>query len=194
MNRDLNTFESDLLTELRGVVATRALDAPAPAAQRGREQRRRGRRWAAGGGLVGASAAALAGVAVLGPTPAFSVTEGNSGTITVKVNRLEGAGRLEDALAEYGVRADITYLEPERECAPGRYESRETPGVTLSVSSEEFTVELPPGSVADGETFVLSAAVRPNADGGSTSSVDFGVATGAVGPCEIRETDWSWAE
>lgn len=194
MKSNLNTFESDLLTELRGVVATRALDAPAPAPARGRATRRGGRRWAAAGGLVAAASATLAGVAVLSPTPAFSVTEGNSGTITVEVNRLEGAGKLEAALAEHGVRADITYLEPERECAPGRYESRETPGVTLSVSSEQFTVELPPGSVADGETFVLSAAVRANAEGGSTSAVDFGVATGAVGPCVVRHTDWSWAD
>ncbi len=187
MNRPLNTFESDLLTELRAEVEARA----ALAAPAGRKRRR----WAAAGGGLTAAGAVAVGVLVLSPTPAFSVSETNSGAIRVEVNRLEGASALEQALAERGVRADVTYLEPEQECAAGRYEAKRVPGLTLSVGSESFVVEIPPGAVAEGDTFVLSAAVRPHADGnGHSSSVSFDIATGAVGDCTVVDADWSGLE
>lgn len=191
MNRQLNTFESALLTELRDEVEARAAAEPAPAPAPVRAPRTR-RRWAAVGGVLGAAGAAAAGAFVLSPTPAFSVTEGNGGTITVEVNRLEGASALERALAEHGVTADVTYLEPEQQCAQGRYAAKDVPGLSLSVGDEWFVVEIPPGAVVEGDTFVLSAAVRPHADGnGQTSSVDFGIATGAVSDCTVEPADWS---
>lgn len=187
MNRQLNTFEAALLTELRNEVEARAaLDTAPPKAPRAR------RRWATVGGVLGAAGAAAVAAFVLSPTPAFSVSEGNGGTIIVEVNRLEGASALVAALAEHGVTADVTYLEPEQQCAAGRYAAKDVPGLSLSVGDERFVVEIPPGAVLEGDTFVLSAAVRPHADGnGQTSSVDFGIATGAVSACTVESADWS---
>ena len=178
--RPLDAFESALLGELRTVAAEQR----SPVV----ESRRRRTLWAASGAAL-ATGLGVFGVATLMPTPAFSVTESN-GELTVKVNRLEGAEALEKKLAEYGVAADITYLEPGQACAEGRYIDV-TPRLTsLSIGSHSFEVHLPAGAVDKDQTFVLSAAVLPIEDG-SRATTDFGVADGPVAPCDAR-VDPNW--
>ncbi len=133
-----------------------------------------------------AAAAALA-VAVLvpalAPTPAYAVTERN-GEVHVRVNRLEGAEALERALAEHGIVADTTYLQPSNECAAGRYAAVHTPGLTLSVAANWFEVTIPAGAVGEGDTFVLDASVEPR-DDGFRARVNFDVTQGVVAPCTV---------
>ena len=50
----------------------------------------------------------------LGTTPAYSVQEGNAGTIEVQINRPQDAAGLERAIEEHGIAADITYLPTSR--------------------------------------------------------------------------------
>ncbi len=120
----------------------------------------------------------------LGPTPAYAVTGRNNEQVKVKVNRLEGAESLEQALRERGIAADITYLPPNKECAPGRYSDRRTPGLLLSVSADRFEVTIPPNAVGKNDTFVLSAAVVPIANG-LEAIVESGIAAGPVAPCRV---------
>jgi hypothetical protein len=194
MKQDLSAFEASLLAELRGVVATRGTHGPEAlraGPDRYGNRRSNRRRWAAGGGVAGVLGALVAGAVALSPTPAFSVTEGNAGTITVEVNRLEGAAALEEALAQYGVAADITYLEPEKKCAPGRYEEKAVTGLTLTVGGEDFGIVIQPGVLEDGETLVVSASVGPVIDHSQQAEVEFGVATGAVAPCRVVDSVWT---
>ena len=125
--------------------------------------------------------------------------EGNSGTITVEVNRLENAEGLEAELAKFGVRADITYLPDKQECAPGRYApvDRRLSGMQVSMGADLLRVTLPPGAVRDGETFVMAVsgeAIPPSAEpsqdgitdmGGFSGWTDFNVTAGPVRPCTV---------
>lgn len=192
MNAPLGSFESALLTRLREHVDQLPEHRP-PRVSRTRL-------------LVGAAATVAAAAAIvvfvpgLGSTTAYSVQEGNSGTITVEVQRLEDAEGLEAELAEHGVDADITYVPDGRKCAPGRYApvSRSLSGMGLAMGSDLLRVTLPPGTVRDGETFVMAvsgAAVPPSSAepsedgitnmGGFRGWSDFNVTAGPVQPCTV---------
>lgn len=110
MNAALDSFESALLTRLREQVEQ-------PPAVRPRLSRRR---LLLGSATVAAAVAMVVIVPGLGTAPAYSVQEGNSGTITVQIRRLEDAKGLEALLAKSGVRADITYVPDGQQCAPRR--------------------------------------------------------------------------
>jgi hypothetical protein len=183
-NGQLDHFETALLAELRSVVEER---------QQPRRPKRRRYLYA---GLV---AAAAAGVAVLvvpgiGNQPAYAVTVDGDGEVHVRVHELSDAAGLEKALAAQGIRADVTYLPDDTECAPGRYDQAdEHPGdFHLSVGDGYgYRIDMDGGVVAPDETLVISAsritpAGDPDGDGISDeggSNVSFGVAVGEVGPC-----------
>lgn len=120
----------------------------------------------------------------LRPSPAYAVSGGNGKQVTVKVNRLEGPEGLEQALREHGITADITYLPSDKACQPGRYTDRDTPGLSLGVEARRFIVKIPPGAVRPGDTFVLSAAVRP-LEHGVQAIVEFGITDGPIAPCTM---------
>lgn len=190
MNAPLDSFETALLTRLREHVDQQAT-IPAPTSRRRRV-------------LLSAAAVAAAGTALavvlpeLGTPAAYSVQEGNSGTITVEVQRPEDAAGLESALAEHGIKADITYVPHSKECTPGRYTpvDRELSGMQLEIGGQRLRVTLPPGTVRDGETFVMAVSgeataplSEPNEDGawtmeGYRSWTEFDVTAGPVKPCE----------
>ena len=163
MNAPLDSFESALLSRLREHVE----EQPA-------EQPRSSRRRLLVGAIVTSAAAVMVVVVPgLGSTTAYSVQEGNSGTITVEVERLEDAGGLEAALAEHGVHADITYLPDRQECAPGRYTpvGRSLSGMQVSMGTDRLVVTLRArhgarrrdvrdGRVRGGRSSVLGARAR----------------------------------
>lgn len=186
----LDTFETALLTELRQHVAER--DSP-PA------RRSRTRLVVAGLGVAAAAVTAAVVVPGLGVTPAYSVQEGNSGEVTVSVERFEDASGLERALEAHGIPADVTYVPDGGQCAAGRYDvvDRDLAGMLLSVGTHQFKVTLPPGAVRDGETFVIAASLvripatgDPDGDGisdegGSRVWLQADVATGPVADCRV---------
>lgn len=188
MTTQLDSFETRLLAELRREVAAPSPASPAP---------RRPRRIVAV--LAGVAATAVVGVVLvpgLGPTPAYSVQEGNAGEIEVEVNRPEDAAGLEELLAEHGVAADITYLEWPLECAEDRYvevpDDRQA-GMSMSIGGDLVRLTLPPGAVREGDTVVVSLSyreVRGSEDGydftGGESSGAFGISSGPVAPCDPR--------
>ena len=188
MNTQLDSFETALLHQLQDELA------------RQRPQRARPTRRLAALGAT--AAAAIAGVLIvpgLGPTPAYSVQEGNAGEIRVEINAPEDAAGLERALEEHGIAADITYLSKLQTCAPGRYTvvSRTLTGLKTSVGDDHIAVMIPPGAIREGETFVLAWSAEPMApeqlaedlpegvtsDQGVRVSLEFDVATGPVAPC-----------
>lgn len=191
MNVPLDSFETALLARLRDHV-----DQPAPV----RSRLSRPRPLLAAAATVAAAVVMLVVVPGLGTTAAYSVQEGNSGTVTVEVQRLEDAEGLEAELAKYGVTADITYLPDRQECAPGRYTpvDRSLSGMQVSMGSELLRVTLPPGTVRDGETLVMAVsgeAIPPSSSkpaqggvvdlGGFSGWTDFNVTARSVQPCAV---------
>lgn len=190
MNAPLDSFETTLLTRLREHVDQQP-------AVRPRFVRPR---LVLGAAATVAAAAMVVVVPGLGNTTAYSVQEGNSGTITVEVTRLEDAEGLEAELARFGVTADITYLPDRQECAPGRYTpvDRSLSGMGVTMGSQLLRVTLPPGTVRDGETFVMAVsgeAIPPSSSepsqdgiidmGGFSGWTDFNVTAGPVPPCRV---------
>jgi hypothetical protein len=189
MNPSLDSFETALLSQLRERVDQQPVVGP---------RRSRSRLLIAAAATLAAAATVVA-VQGLSTTAAYSVQEGNSGTITVEVRRLEDAQGLEADLAKYGVAADITYLPRRQQCAPGRYAAvgRSLAGMQVSIGSQLLRVTLPSGTVRDGETFVMAvsgeavapASSQPSQDrvtdlGGFSSWTDFNVTAGPVDACD----------
>jgi hypothetical protein len=135
------------------------------------------------GGLLAAGLVIVTVVTVSRPLPAYAVTGGNGKEVKVKVNRLEGAHALEEALREKGIPADITYLPSRQRCQPDRYVDDTPRGMSLSVSADRFEVKIPPGAVSTGETFVLWASVTPLPDLGVSAAVEYGIAKGPIAAC-----------
>lgn len=193
---ELDAFEERLLVGLRREVEHHELDAPAshhPAPRRTR------RVLVAAAGVAAATVAGVVLVPGLGPTPAYSVQEGNAGEIEVEINRPEDAAGLERALEEHGIEADVTYLPALQTCAPGRYDvvDRDVEMGT-TIGDDRVQVTLGPGAVRPGETFVFEWSVVPLTDEelaeiseregvrtieGQRSTVSFDVARGTVAPC-----------
>lgn len=95
----------------------------------------------------------------------------------------------EAALAKHGIAADVTYLPEREECAPGRYTPVQRPlsGMRVSMGSERLRVTLPPGTVRDGETFVMAVSGETTvADGSFSGWTEFDVTAGPVGACRPR--------
>lgn len=188
MTTELDSFETDLLNQLRALVAARAAE-PTPAPRRSR------RRWLLA--PIGAAAAALTALgwlAGIGSEPAYAVTVDGTGEVHVRVHRLDDASGLRKALQAQGITADVQYLAADTECAPGRYvDAAPRPG-TFSFTAGAgygYSIDLARGVVHRNETLVIEASrTSPTGDpdgdgvadqGGSWVSV--GVASGAVTPC-----------
>jgi hypothetical protein len=120
-----SNFEERLLDELKTVVAQRgaeeelSTESPAPT-----PPWRRGPRLAAGAGAV---LAAAAGVLVFNSgsdstSKAFAVEPQDGGGVTIKVYSAEDATGLEGALAEAGIRSQVTWLPAGMTCREPRFE------------------------------------------------------------------------
>lgn len=182
---ELDSFETALLAKLQEELAKSASPAPCAApAPLGHPRAPHRKRWVAATVTVAATLIIATQVPGIGPTPAYAVTGRNDGDVVVRVNRLEGAAELEQALRIHGIAADITYLPSGKTCAPARYTERHTPGMVLDVTLNWFEVTIPPGAVGKDDTFVLSAAVNPIPNG-FHATTEFGIAQGRVKPCEV---------
>ncbi len=184
---NLDHFETALLRELQANVNQQDNITSNPEVIGGSTHWQQDRRWQFAGVAAAAALAVAVIVPMIAPTPAYAVTERNSGEIRVQVNRLEGAEELERALAEHGVTADITYLQSNKECAPDRYVAVRTPGLILSVSADTFEVTIPAGAVGKDDSFVLDASVTP-IDDGFRARVNFDIASGPVAPCKVIDS------
>ena len=114
--RPLDSYETALLSELRGEVRRRALSpaaAPAPRPVR--------RRLVLAGASVAAVAAAVTVPLALGGSPAYAVSPNSDGSVTVTIQRAEDAAGLQQALADNGVAARVDYVPSGYACDPARF-------------------------------------------------------------------------
>lgn len=179
MNRDLDTFETALLLELRETVAARSGTTPRGALRASRTSTPRKI------ALAAAAAAATVLVALIPgalSSPAYAVAEGASGEITVSIDRLEDAQQLQEELKDHGVTADVRYLGDNMQCQPSRFKpASSAPGsrTKFRVGTDGITVVLDRRDVDDGQTVVIAASrIRDGING------EVGIATGEVAPCQ----------
>jgi hypothetical protein len=106
--RELDSFESALLTELRAHVADRPLPETVPEPTRSRPHYRR---WAAGLAVAAAAATAFVVGSAGGPAvgPAYAVAQEADGDVVVTIHRLEDSEGLEAALHEKGIDAEVSF-------------------------------------------------------------------------------------
>ncbi|MDQ2629937.1 MAG: hypothetical protein M3Y75_03030 [Actinomycetota bacterium] len=122
-NRDSN-FQERLLDELKTVVAQRGAEQEASAETAAHSPRwRRAPRLAVGAGAVFAAAAAML-VFNSGndnTSKAFAVEPQDGGGVTITIYNPEDAAGLEGALAEAGIRSQVTWLPPGMTCREPRF-------------------------------------------------------------------------
>jgi hypothetical protein len=109
-------FEERLLGELRRLIVARG-----PSSSGLQQRRRWTRAWRR---RLAVSAAAVAGLAVAipillsaGNTPAFAITHGNDGTVTVLINSFQDPTGLEQGLRNAGVPAMVQLLSVGKDCS-----------------------------------------------------------------------------
>ncbi|MFN8215669.1 MAG: hypothetical protein U0R71_03645 [Solirubrobacterales bacterium] len=119
-------FEERLLTQLRGVVAERAAEADADgaSAKGARPAWRRAPRLALGGGVaLAAVGAALLVSAGSDSTPAaFAVEAQEGGGVKIEIYDLGDPEGVEQALAEAGVRSQVSFLPAGMTCREPHYQ------------------------------------------------------------------------
>lgn len=188
----LNGFESRLLDELQQELAARQARGGATIAS-GSGPRRPVRRVRVA--LAAAACLAVAGgvgLVHLQAQPAWAVDPHPDGTVTITVNRPEGAAQLQQRLAQVGIRADITFPADGTRCADGRI----TPAIETSGSDDSIQmvsggrnkvrVVVRPGRMAKGTSLVLEVwATRQGVDAVDGGGVVVDTVKGRVPACHL---------
>ncbi|MEV0597389.1 hypothetical protein [Nonomuraea cavernae] len=185
-------FEEQLLMDLKAEIVDRD------------ERRRRvTRRLFAGSTVALVAMTAAFAVPLLTETakPAYAVSKKADGTVRVEINEFTDADQLERDLNAAGVRADISYLPPGKECKVGR---GKTVSQVVATGPDSSAVARMRGDVLDinprrlggDQTLVLEFA------GNATETAETkkqqmlwrltsSVITGQVGPC-VAIDDPTW--
>lgn len=181
--RDLDTFESALLTELRAHVEARP--APITVGHQSAPTRRHYRRWAGGLAVAAATATAFVVASPGGPatSPAYAVEDGTGGDVVVTIHRLEDSAGLEHALQEKGIDADVSF-------DPGS-----TPGGTSFIVPGGSVGQPPPiedsaAEVGAEEVDSTVTQTEEPADGSETGLSECGLEGGEPATLAQEGDDW----
>jgi hypothetical protein len=175
----MSNFEERLLTVLKEEISTRTH----PVAVR------RPRRRLAGLTVAGVAAAATVAATLTGVfgSPAYAVTKGADGVVSVEINAFEDPHGLESELADAGIKAVVDYLPFGQTCKgprgePGGAGGRVTSGVGKSDKGVFFRIEK--GQVPAGQTLVLTFSLDRGGADRPPFSGSMQVVKGAVTDCE----------
>lgn len=154
MSEPLNTFEERLLGKLTTAFVERPRTAPAP---------RPSAKWlgvaAAGVAVTGAGLA----VVVATPQPAWAVDSNRDGTITITINRPEGAAELEKRLASLGIAADVQFPPEGQRCAPDRLPDSDIAVSNAieaaSIGRDQVELTVNPSKAVKGTTLLIEVSI-----------------------------------
>ncbi|MER7503046.1 hypothetical protein AB0L05_08015 [Nonomuraea pusilla] len=185
-------FDEQLLMDLKAEIKDRV-------ERRGRLTRRL---YAGSAVALLATAAAFAVPLLTGTeSPAYAVSKNADGTVRVEINEFKDADRLERDLGAAGVRADISYLPPGKECKEGR---GKTVGRVVALGPDSGAVsrmrdgglDIDPRLIGEDETLVLVFAGNDEETAETKKrkvlwSLTARMITGQVGPCvAIDDPKW----
>ncbi|WP_146103916.1 hypothetical protein [Nonomuraea solani] len=152
---------------------------------------RRSRRRIAGlsAAVAGVAAAATAVVMLTGLTgsPAYAVTQGSDGGVSVTIHSFTDPEGLEAELAKAGVTAAVDYLPHGQTCKQPRGEVGGGTGPFSASIREEgdgIRFKIEKGQVPSGSTLVLTISKSADGDGEPPFATNLQIVKGAVAPCE----------
>ncbi|GAA3079584.1 hypothetical protein [Streptosporangium carneum] len=134
-------------------------------------------------------------------TSAYAVSKNADGTVEVRIHEFKDADRLERDLDAAGVRADISYLPPGKECRTGRGKTvgRVTamgPDSTAVARMVDGGLEIDPRRIGEDQTLVLEFAGNEEETPETEKRemlwrLTAHMITGQVGPCvAIEDPTW----
>ncbi|MFI6736688.1 hypothetical protein ACIBI9_27505 [Nonomuraea sp. NPDC050451] len=187
----MSNFEERLLSALKEEIATRTAEddvtMTVTPARRGGSRRRYVGLAAA---LAGVAAAATATVVVLpgiSGSPAYAVTTGANGVITVQINKFDDPEGLQADLADAGVKAIVDYLPEGQTCKEPRGANGNGPGefsVSFERSSGVTSFMIEKGEVPEDSTLVMAVSKSKAGDDRPPSGLSLTIVKGPVAPCE----------
>ncbi|MBB5774783.1 hypothetical protein [Nonomuraea jabiensis] len=189
----MSNFEERLLSALKEEIATRTAEdgVTTTVTPAGRDRSRR-RYVGLSAALAGVAAAATATAVVLsglGGSPAYAVTEGDDGVITVRINRFNDPEGLQADLAEAGITAIVDYLPEGQTCKEPRGANgngNDPWGFSLNFerSSNVTSFFFEKGRVPKGSTLVMAVSKSKAGDDQPPFGMSLTVVKGPVAPCE----------
>ncbi|AQZ68735.1 unnamed protein product [[Actinomadura] parvosata subsp. kistnae] len=186
----MSNFEDRLLSALKEEITTRKAEhmmttvTPAP----GRSRRRVVGLSAAVAGVAAAATAAVLAGGLLGG-PAYAVTRGADGKVSVEINTFTDPEGLEVALGDAGIRAVVDYLPPGQTCEKPRGEpAGDTAGrfaarIGAGKGGKTLTFTIEDGQVGADHTLVLTVSKSKEGDDKAPTALDLSVVKGTVSPC-----------
>ncbi|MGW4792567.1 hypothetical protein ACWEPC_09175 [Nonomuraea sp. NPDC004297] len=183
----MNDFEDRLLAALKEDIATRTADGtttPAPA-RTGFRRRRLAGLSAALAGVAAATVAVVVATGVAG-SPAYAVSTGSGGEVSVRIHAFTDPEGLEAELAAAGIRAVVDYLPQGQTCrqprgSHGAGSGKFTAGVGREGDGISFTIGK--GQVPEGSTLVLAVSKSRDGDDRPPFATALEIVTGAVSEC-----------
>ncbi|TMR21648.1 hypothetical protein ETD86_14590 [Nonomuraea turkmeniaca] len=185
----MSNFEERLLSALKEEITTRTAEdkmtTTVTQVQRGSRRRLAGLSAAVAG--VAAATTAVVLLTGVADNPAYAVTKGTDGSVSVRISAFTDPDGLEAELANAGVKSVVDYLPQGQTCKDPRGEKGSVTGpFSVSVGSAgggvSFTIEK--GRVPAGETLVLAVSKSEDGDDRPPFGVSLTVVKGAVADCE----------
>ncbi|MER5999040.1 hypothetical protein ABT120_10730 [Nonomuraea angiospora] len=187
----MSNFEERLLSALKEEITTRtAEDDVTTTVTPARRVSSRRRYVGLAAALAGVAAAATATVVVLsglGGSPAYAVTTGANGVITVRINKFNDPEGLQADLADAGVKAIVDYLPEGQTCKMPRGAKGNGPGefaVSFGRSSGVTSFMIEKGEVPEGSTLVMAVSKSKAGDDQPPFGMSLTIVKGPVSPCE----------
>ncbi|MEV4803577.1 hypothetical protein AB0K18_26545 [Nonomuraea sp. NPDC049421] len=136
---------------------------------------------------VAAAATAVVVLAGVGSEPAYAVSKGSDGGVSVRIHAFTDPDGLERDLAAAGVPAAVDYLPEGQTCKAPRGRHADAGGAFATGIRKDgdgiaFTIEK--GQVPKGSTLVLTVSKSAQGDTAPPSATSLEIVEGQVAPCE----------
>ncbi|MFC5830474.1 hypothetical protein [Nonomuraea insulae] len=151
---------------------------------------RRSRRFVGLSAAVAGVAAAATAVVVLtgiAGSPAYAVSTGSDGGVSVQIHAFTDPEGLQAELADAGVEAVVDYLPEGQTCKQPRGSAGDTQGMFaagIGKDGDGITFKIEKGQVPAGSTLVLAISKSKDGDTAPPSATTMQIVKGAVAPCE----------
>ncbi|MFG1703880.1 hypothetical protein ACFLIM_11875 [Nonomuraea sp. M3C6] len=184
----MSNFEDRLLGALKEEITMRTAEdkmTTVTPVQRGSRRRFVGLSAAVAG--VAAAASAVVVLTGLTSSPAYAVTKGSDGAVSVRINEFSDPKGLESELAAAGVKAVVDYLPFGQTCKEPRGARGSVSGefsVSIGTEGDGISFKIEKGQVPAGETLVLAFTKAEDGADKPPFSNSLQVVKGAVAPCE----------